>query len=262
MNELGGIPTNPTDISWYRNIVLKVPVPTSVNDQCGDTTVNASYVIHTSSVVTTGFTNNLYTLNVTMPTISNQMSFTNCQISCTSTINQAVLNVNLSSTATTNNLMYTNNKGNRFQSPFCEALRANLSQTILTAATQYNFISYSKFTNQTIPFSANTNGGYSYIPSLSATTCSFSNLYLVSDYPGASDGYYVQMLRNTSVVLTNPLNVNDFIIKAAPLSQGMYSTIIPNQVPYYFPEPDPNSYITVYQYVNGVGTVLNPNYFM
>ena len=64
------------------------------------------------------------------------------------------------------------------------------------------------------------------------------------------------------VELTNPLNVNDFVIKTAPITQGIYTSLVPQPFTWIGPQPTPNSLITIYQNLNGVGTVLQPSYFI
>jgi hypothetical protein len=64
------------------------------------------------------------------------------------------------------------------------------------------------------------------------------------------------------IKLNNPSNVNDFIIQATPLSQSYYTSTIPGFNIWSSLVANPNSIITIYQRVNGVGTVLNPNYFI
>jgi len=259
LSGLGGIPTDTTQISYYRSMYLRTPNPTSVNDQCGDTTTSSDFQIHTTSVVTTGFTNNFYTLNFTMPTITNQMSFTNCELYCETYINSFVMGVNQSSTGSTNNYSYVNSKGNRYTSPFSKSYSNGIYNTPLTGFSSAYAVSYSKFLNETKPFSANTDGTYTYINSLSATTCnSFSNLTLFPGTSGYNDACYQQVLSFYRIEATNPLNINDFVIKASPLFQGTYN---PPLTQYQF-EPNPNNLITIYQNLNGVGTVLNPNYFI
>ena len=114
--------------------------------------------------------------------------------------------------------------------------------------------------NETIPFSANTNGTFSYIPSLSAVTCSFINYYRTSINPQTGELSYVRSIGQLKAFQTNPLNLTDFKIQMVPITQGMYPYISPVANPSALPPV--SNYIDVYQNVNGVGTVLNPNYFI
>ena len=257
INQTGGIPTNPTTEQWYRYCVLTTPTPTSQNDQCGDTTAFRTYNIHPSSVVTTGQTSTTYTMSLTMPKITKQMNFTNCDVACDTNINQIITAISTSSDEAS--YSYTNYAANRIQQPFnyVKYLFIN-TQTKLEGNRVYN-VTYSQMLNETKPFSANTNGTFSYIPSLSAFTCSFTNYYhtTTSLY---GDSTYARSYGILKVLLTNPLNPMDFKIQMTPISQGMY--------PYSLPVSDTGNlppiinYIDVYQKVNGVGTVLQPSYFI
>jgi len=260
--QLGTISNDPTNINFYKGVYLTTTRPNNQTDQCGDTTNSITYPIHSSSVVTTGFTSNMYTLNITMPTITKQISFSNCQLYCDSYVVSFVTDINQQSTGSTNNLTYTNNKGNRYTEPCNRIWSIELSNNPLTGATFENGVQYSKFSNETKPFSANTNGSYSYISSMSATTCNFSRFVLQPGYPNSNLDYYVQLMASYQIKLNNPLNVNDFIIQATPLSQSFYSSTIPGFYSWSGVIPNPNSAITIYQKVNGIGTVLNPNYFI
>lgn len=262
LSSIGGVPTDPTNIDYYKGVYLTTPVPNGLTDQCGDTTVKTSYLIHATSVVTTGFTNNTYTLNFTMPTITNQMTFTQCQLYCQTYIDGIVLSVNGPSTGNTNNLSYTNNRGNRYTIPCNNIVSMAIVSNPVTATTLYDFVKYSKFSNETIPFSANTSGGYTNIDSLSAITCNFNYLPFVDGLPNTNEGYYVQILAYYPLTLTNPLNVNDFIIQTSPISNGNFVNQQPQPVPYSGIYPEPSSLITIYQNVNGVGTILEPSYFI
>ena len=259
---LGTISNDPTNINFYKAVYLAATRPNNQTDQCGDTTSFVSYIIHASSVVTTGFTNNNYTLNITMPTITKQISFTNCQLSCDSYVVSFVTEVNEQSIGTSNNLTYTNNKGNRYNEPCYKTWSIALSNNPVTEANFMNGVQYSKFSNETRPFSANTNGSYSYISSMSATTCNFSRFVLDPASPNSNAEYYSQIMAAYKIKLNNPSNVNDFIIQATPLSQSYYTSTIPGFNIWSPLVANPNSIITIYQRVNGVGTVLNPSYFI
>jgi hypothetical protein len=99
---------------------------------------------------------------------------------------------------------------------------------------------------------------------VSATTCDFSRYNLDANFPPDLNFlYYNQAMANYKVSLNNPLNANDFIISALPISNSYYTSLLTGTVPWgVYTYPNPNMYITIYQYVNGVGTVLNPNYFI
>ena len=251
-----GVPTDPTIPQWYRYIVLTIPEPTGQNDPCGDTTSFRTYNIHPTSVVTTSQTSSTYTMSLTMPKITDQIDFTSCQAYCNDNVNVIINDISTSSDSAS--YSYENYASNRIQQPFNYWKLLDLRfKSQIEFGRGYSVL-YSKVLNETIPFSANTNGTFSYIPSLSAVTCSFTNYYrtAMSEF---SDLNYVRSYGQVKVLQTNPLNPTDFKIQMAPITQGMYPYISPVANPTNLP-PVIN-YIDVYQNVNGVGTVLQPNYF-
>jgi hypothetical protein len=258
LNSSGGVPTDPTTVPWYKYIVLTTPAPTGPNDPCGDTTNFITYNIHPTSVVTTSQTSTTYTMSLTMPKITKQINFTTCQVNCDNVVSGIINSINTSSNSAS--YSYSNYASNRIQQPFnfVKYLQLQINTTDIFYR-GYNVI-YSKILNETIPFSANTNGTFSYIPSLSAVTCSFINYYRTSINPQTGEASYVRSIGQLRAFQTNPLNLTDFKIQMAPITQGMYPYIIPVAVPSAIP-PVIN-YIDVYQNVNGVGTVLNPNYII
>ena len=261
---MGTISNDPTNLNFYKGVVLRTPIPNDLNSQCGDGENYIEYVIHSSSNVTTGFQNNMHTLNFTMPTITKQIFFSQCQQGCDYYVGYFVDIINSSSTSSTNNRTYINYKGNRFTTPCNQYYKIYLDSTPTIGRTFEQLMTYSKFTNETKPFSADTNGTYSYISSVSATTCDFSRYNLDANFPPDLNFlYYNQAMANYKVSLNNPLNANDFIISALPISNSYYTSLLTGTVPWgVYTYPNPNMYITIYQYVNGVGTVLNPNYFI
>jgi len=260
-NLLGPIPTDPTTIGWYSYIQLTIPEPTTSNDPCGDTTTSREYYFHRTTTVTTGITSGNYFMNLTMPKITKQINFTNCQINCNDSVNFIVNGIKNSSESTPYN--YSNSKGNRFQIPFNGSRIISIfPSTANTVKNEQFFLSYSKIMNETIPFSANTNGTFSYINSLSAITCNFNTGFLpVRPRPIGDINYdviYQQCYSRFKITLTNPSNPMDFKIEASPITNGWYQ---------YSGTFDGTSYptpifTTIYQRVNGVGTVLNSNYFI
>ena len=253
-----GVPTDPTSPEWYRYIVLTIPTPTGPNDPCGDTTNFITYNIHPTSVVTTSQTSSTYTMSLTMPIITDQISFTICQVNCDNNVNTIINSISTSSNSAS--YSYSNYASNRIQQPFNFVKYLQLQvNTTDNFSREYNVI-YSKILNETIPFSANTNGTFSYIPSLSAVTCSFINYYRTSINPQTGELSYVRSIGQLKAFQTNPLNLTDFKIQMAPITQGMYPYISPVANPSALPPV--SNYIDVYQNVNGVGTVLNPNYFI
>jgi hypothetical protein len=257
LNSPNGNPTDPTTPQWYRYYVLTTPVPTNPNDPCGDTTVYREFFFHPSSVVTTGQTGNVYFMNLTMPKITKQMVFTNCDISCNNSIDTIINNISSSSDGVS--FSYTNYAGNRIQYPFNKGIVFSINTQTRNSQTRSYGISYSSVLNETKPFSGNTNGTFSYIPSLSAITCSFNGFYRTSPNSLGNSTYY-RSLAQVNALLPNPLNSSDFKIQIAPTVLGMYPYTPPVAQPQF--SPPVTNYIDVYQKVNGVGTVLQPSYFI
>ena len=218
-----GIISDPTNIGFYRYITMKMPV-LSLNpdealvEECGDTTVfRTDYIFHTSSQATTGTTSNGWFLNITMPTISKQMSFTNCELNCDFYINDIVLQINSSSTGSTNNISWINEKGNRVNIPFYEYAIVNYG-TLTTTGTTFAGSEYiSNFLNKTLPMSGT---NYTTIPSLSAKTCNLIGQYQPNSLLNNND-WYSKFQYLYSVESTNSSDIEDFKILAQTLSNGV-----------------------------------------
>lgn len=209
--------TDPTNISYYRMSNFAVPTPLgSVN--CGDGTTFSLYGFHLeTAVVTTGGTGP-WVMNITMPTISAQTSFTSCQVNCQSNMNTIVNAINTQSTGTSNNFSATTTKGSKSNNPFITRYRLLLTNSPTTgqtfAATTYV---RDQYTYQTIPWSGVSN---TLIPSLSGLTC-YPNAVCRSGLGLTSDcrrWYYYHELR-----LTNPSDIRDFEIYASPITNLQYS---------------------------------------
>lgn len=86
--------------TYYQMIQLTIPT----SELCGDGTTYASYVVHPTSVITTGGTGP-WTMIMTMPTVADNVSSSliPCYVSCSSHLSSYLSIVNGSSTATTNN---------------------------------------------------------------------------------------------------------------------------------------------------------------
>jgi hypothetical protein len=144
LNEIG-VESDPTKLGYYSYVILRVPVLSqdpnvALTETCGDTTPFSNYFFHTSSVVTTGITGNNYFMNLTMPTITKQMSFTNCQLNCDGNVQYQVTLINNQSTGTTNNVSWVNNVGNRVNIPFYDESGLSSGNTTTTAYTWFNYV--------------------------------------------------------------------------------------------------------------------------
>ena len=248
----------PTEVGYYVGLQMKVPQldPVSgLTETCGDTTPPTFYYIHPTSVVTTGTTGGLFTLNITMPTITNQLTWTTCQVGCTSNTNYVVDVINNSSTGTTNNMSNTNIKGNRYVTPFNGQIELTYTNIPKTKA-NFNKKTYAgSFVRKTLPMSGSS---FTLIPSISAETCSYASqsaYYPNSLSYGINDDVYIQTIYNFNVYATNPLNPNDFKITTSPIVNGNYA----GNSQYNFQQVGTND-ITIYEVQNGVVIYSDPNY--
>ena len=239
------ISNNNTNINYYKYLRLQVPdyrgIISPENIGCGDGTPKIDYFIHTSSVVTTGFTNGIYTLNITMPTITSGMTSTNCQLGCAYFMNSVVSYVNSSSTSNLNNQSYVNNRSSRVITPFYRTDSfINYSGSSLVSNQVY-YEELSTYYNQTYPMSGS---NYTIIPSLSAQTCPLIYGTQNNDFYYGNRQKYQFWYR---ISLTNPdNNILDFKIEA---------NIIINGAP-------TETYLLVYEFQNGQVSYFNPNYII
>lgn len=243
-----GIISDPTNIGYYRYIVLKVPVLSldpnvASNESCGDTTTFNDYIFHTSSVVTTGVTGNSWFMNVTMPTITKQINYTNCELYCDTYIINQVNAINNSSTgSSSNNISWVNNRGNRINVPFYSYSVVGYGNNAITGVTFNGYEYISNFLNKTLPMSGNTN---TIIPTLSATTCNLVGEYYPQNFAsGLNNDFYLKNQYEYRMEFTNPSNINDFKILAKTLVNGRIT----------------GNYFRVWEIQNGSVIYSDPNY--
>jgi hypothetical protein len=231
-----------TDIRYYKYIQLKVPKSTSPGQICGDGTTQLSYYIHPSFTMTSGGTTGNYTLDMTMPTISKNISFTSCELYCDNYANQVVNGINISSTGSTNNESFSSTTGSRYTQSTTTIIWS-ITQTSLDVAsgnTNMGIYYFGDYTNVTIPFSGS---GVSYtpIPSLSAQTCDMTGIGQASYEPGLREIY----IYNYRTVFPDTNDLTSYTIKTSPIVNGVSN----------------NSYsVDVITVVNNVVTYSNPLY--
>ena len=239
---LSGTPTNNTSVDYYRYYILKIPNRSGL-EICGDGTSFYTYNIHFSSTFITGGTPGNYSLTITMPTIiENLPPYGPCDISCQTTLNQFVTNINSSSTGTTNVRSITTNTGARYQSPIpgvsyfiSPPPSTNIDEQISGSLDIDNYL------NLTQPFSGSSSP-FTRLISLSAQTCNFSTMGVT-----IGPGYQRQVIcfYNYKVELTDSNNVKSFRILADSIVNGVPTNVFNNVV------------ATV---VNGSLTYANPSY--
>jgi hypothetical protein len=236
-----GSSTNPLDINYYRWFEINIPLA-SGSQQCGDITGYERYLIHPSSIVTTGGTGP-WTMTITMPTITNSLTWGSCDINCSGYTNQIVDEINISSTATTNNISLITNTGSKLIYPFNRFKLLNGSSSAFTAQTYYFGVSIPKYVNETIPYSGSP---LTLIPSLSAQTCDLSSFSTVNYDPSKNLqsygwGMVYYQFRITSFT-------GDFEI-------WTYDTAT-------YPSQYLTTLFKIYENIGGVPNVIDPTYFI
>ena len=224
-----GTPSNPANPNYYRFFTLYIPKNATPSTNCGDNTTILQYDIHYSSIITTGNTGGVYTLNITMPTISNGLPpFDPCDINCEYYVNTYFpAYINGSSTGTTNVENFTTNTGSKYVRPFGATLKFVENPPIVVSAyTIEGGYFLNDYLNSTIPFSGSSSP-YTRIPSLSALTC---NNFTSIGTSNVASGYQSAYVYRYRVELTDPNNVKSFRILASPIvngvSSGTYSDVV------------------------------------
>jgi hypothetical protein len=245
---LMGIFYDNTQLSYYRWFALKLPLPQTPQEQCGDSTIYNTYAIHCTSVVTTGGTGP-YTMTLTMPTIVKNINFTDCELSCNSSVTSIVNDVNQFSLSTSNNINVTTFVGSRYQQPFYCYKRTTISNTPLTANTISGQFFLPKYANETIPYSGSSN---TIIPSLSGQTCQFlGNSVTRTDFPNNVNHSQYVYIYKTELFDVN--NVTNFRIYGTPITNFQYSGATQQ-----------NNWVIIYElaleYSGGTITYQNPYY--
>lgn len=239
-----GTPSNPADPNYYRFFTLYIPKNATPSTNCGDNTAILGYDIHYSSIVTTGTTGGIYTLNITMPTISNGLPpFDPCDIDCQYFVNTYFPSfINGSSTGTLNIQNFTTNTGSKYVKPFGSSLKfVENAPSVSSASTSNGYYYLNNNLNSTMPFSGSSSP-YTQIPSLSALTC---NNFTSIGVSNVGYGYQKVDVYYYRVELTDPNNVKSFRILASPIVNGVASNVFSDVV------------ATV---VNGSLTYANPLY--
>jgi hypothetical protein len=230
-----GTPNNPTNINYYRYYVMQICAATG-NQRCGDNSGWVALTLHPSSVVTTGVTNNIYSLSFTMPRITKQINFTNCQLGCDNKVNEIINSIN--SFSSFQPFSFTSNVGARFINLFYNGFGLATSTTQQTSYSlngAYDIIPYSY---QTYVYSGG-NPTYTFIPNLSATTCNFDQVGRLSNGYRQLSSYYFR------VNSPNVNNLNHFEIYCKPVTNWLLG-----------------SEVLAYVYSAGTTQYSNPTYII
>lgn len=244
--------SDPYTITYYRAFKMKIPSTSVGNENCGDNNTFVSIYLHHTSPYVSGTTGSGdYFLSVTANTISNLLSYTNCDLYCNSSIDSNVINlVNNSSTGLTPSYGtrrdFNSPYGMYYTNPITDVFTVTTGNTTNTTGFALGLFRTSDWTFNTYPFSGNPS---TIIPSLSGVTCNYFttgvkenqfNSFLISQYK-----YYYK------IELTNPLNLNDFDIWASPINNFSYSGA-----------PSTTFYDLAYRYSGGNVTYSSSTYII
>jgi hypothetical protein len=212
--------TNPNNIDYYRYYILRLPGQTTVAGCADGSTVSNTYLHHTSPYIS-GVTGSEYYFKITANTISSSVSFTPCQLNCTSNISSIVSLINNSSTGTTPSygIDADFNSGIYYSNPLYYFAYFSSGSTIRNSWDFNGYFITPDWSFNTYPFSGNPS---TIIPSLSGSVCNYNSTgkYIGPIY---NSFYREQWKYAYRVQLTNPSNASDFDIYASPINNFTYS---------------------------------------
>jgi len=206
---MSGNPTNPLAIEYYRAYQVQICV-VGPTQNCGDNSSKFTLWIHPSSVLTTGLTNNEYSMTMTMPTITKQITFTNCELNCDFIVSVIVNDINNS--ANSGNFSITSNVGARFtQLSYGTEYAYKLTSSGNTSSI-YGQIAVYSYSYRTYVYSGG-NPSYTIISPLTSTTCTYDVI------PSVSSGNFANLNTNKyRVYLPNTSDLGYFQIYGNPLT--------------------------------------------
>jgi hypothetical protein len=183
-----------------------------------------------------------------MPTITQGLFPTDCQLNCNNSISDIVNVINQSSLSTTNNYNATTQVGSKYQIPFYCVKIVQLTNDVFSGRTYNGQFTITEYANQTIPHSINN----VLIPSLSALTCDFLNNSVTKrDFPQIV--FHDQYLYVYKIELFDLQDITNFRIYGSPITNFQYSGATQQ-----------NSWSTIYElaleYSGGTITYQNPYY--
>jgi hypothetical protein len=187
---------------------------------------------------------------MTMPTITNGMSFTSCEVGCSGGTLSIVNTVNVASTGTSYNYTGTTNTGSKYVTPFnVLAISGPNAIPPVTATTHNGYMKVHNSVLFTIPVSGSSSP-YTLLSGLSGNSCTnmVDNFYNSS--PNSLTGVWYSYAFYYYVELTNPLVPAAFRMYASPISANG--------------EPDllVGSKILIYTYDGTTATYTNTAYIV
>jgi hypothetical protein len=235
-----GSPANPLDVDYYRYFILSIPLATG-SQQCGDLVGYQDYFIHPSAVVTTGGTGP-WSMSITMPTISNGLTWDSCDVNCSAYTIDIVNEINVSSTSLGNAISITTNTGSKLEYPFWSRKFLNSGDTSFSSVTYNRTLSIPKYVNETIPYSGSP---LTIIPSLSAQTCDLSSYFWSNSGSTTNLSNYVKNYYYYNFRVIS--NSGDFEIWSYDVANN----------PLFVPP-----LIKIYENIGGVPNIIDPSYFV
>lgn len=233
-----------TNIAFYRMFYIFYPTSTGTTP-CGDGTGYNQLYVHQSSSVTTGTTGGGdYYLEVTLPTITNGITYSPCDLYCEGNTDYFVGQVNYYSTETSLNYTGTTTVGSSYTNSF-NGMKILLQ--LSNAATGYTLganLDIYNFQNETYPSTGDTS--YNIVPSYSGITC--PNLTSNFRFYGISSQLYRKAQYYYTVELFDPLDFKNFRIYGYEInSSGTINSSIKT---------------LVYEWSGGTNTYSNPEYLV
>ena len=211
-----GTPFDNTDIRYYRYYALGIPSNTG-STNCGDGTTVKRFYFHPSNTVTTGTSGPNYTIQLTMPTITDGLTYDPlCNISGSIKTNFIDF-INLSATGTTNNFTGTTTSGSKYTDPFYLVNIACSGVTTISATTKEGYIDIPSYLNETQIYTGSTP---TLVPTFSAKTFDFNYPKFTNTSSGLNLSYNRRYSFRYNIVLNNPSDARDFEIYANQFTGG------------------------------------------
>ena len=237
--------TSPTDLYYYRYIYVIIPSQGApINCVSDSTTIkNISLYFHPTSTVLTGTTGSKYYMKITGNTITYALISNASCGNCVTTANNNVNSINNTSTGITTSYgtIRTFDTGIYYRNPVYSQIINQVFGNAYTSATHTG--SWTTLTSMinTYPFSGTPS---TIIPSLSGTVCDY-RLTGSETLPQNGNISNVHYKWYYKTFLTNPLDIRDYDIWAAPIIN--YTA-------------DTNNLVLAYRFSGGTATTINPTY--
>jgi hypothetical protein len=238
-----------TNVGYYR--FMQFSYPNSVGStNCGDGTTQRDIYIHQSSIITTGSTGfGDYFIEMTMPTVTSNITFTSCEINCQASVSSVVSSINSSSTGSTYNYTGTTTAGSFYDNSFSNMWQLNYSVQSRTLAIYNRVLYITNFQNETYPATGTTVLGYTTVPTYSGVTCpDILNTFSTTNF-GPNAYQYNKTYSYIQAELFDPLDFRNFRLYACEITSNGYVT-------------SPLVRTIFYEFSGGSVTYTNPEYLI